>query len=643
LKVRFSVLPELLDAVDARFVVQAELSDHPGGTNFLRYVLGSMDGEGVHSIPLGYTPGVWNEYELDLTADAVAHFSAGGQDTLRGLDNSLGFLSIGLETRNGTPATVFFDEYQMLPDSTFVDMVMLNEQRAISSYYETLWPTVTQFVGTEISRFKAQPHLNAFAANLELIDYTGYDWPDSLTYAVEQIHAQGGAVSLNHVFGPQPLQEVEPDSTHQGRIIFTKVVQLDAGAIGVDMLEVGYRTRGGMNLWEHLDLWDTLNANAIFLTGNGITDSHGRGWPHIYGWLPSSPGDSLTNNFTSWVHAEELSEASFVQAMKRGRLYFGDPYRWDGTLDLRTLDGFRMGQVVTTDRNQHDVTVEVNNLAAGDKVRLLQLEIRESTAPGPPYYRDPVVLRDEYLIGTLSSGTLTDTVTVDTSLPSFVRIEVYDDNGDEMVFSNPLYFVDTVPQAGVSTERVAARLGDVRIFLAEAFTLTDVALDEGIGVLTIDGDETTPGLGQLSIDPGVLGAPSSVVGASSWNYVSGVLTVAGFSGPASSIQVAWGPTDADLVGTGRPELALAPGRPNPFDDGVLVQFALPERGWVRLDVLDVAGRRVRTLAAEFREGGAHRLRWDGRDEGGRAVAGGVYWLRLEHGGETLTRKAVRLH
>jgi len=642
LKVRFAVLPELLDPVDTRFVVQTEFSDHPGTTDVLRYVLGSMDGEGVHSIPLSYTPGVWNEYELDLTADVIAHFTSGGADSLRGLDDSFGQLSLGLETRDGTPATVYFDEYRLVPDPAFVDAVMLDEARSIADRYETIWPAVTQYVGTEVSRFKAQPHLNGFAPDLELVDYTGHGFPDSLTYAIDQIHAQGGAVSLNHFFGPQPLQEVEPDSVHQARITFTKQVLIDAAAMGVDVLEVGYRSRGGMNLWEHLDLWDALNANAVFVTGDGITDSHGRGWAHIFGWQEAPPGDVTTNNFTSWLCTEELSEAGFVQAMKRGRLFFGDPYRWNATLELETLDGFRMGQVVVTDRTQHDLAVEVTGLGPDGKVRLLQVEIRESKTPGPPYYLDPVFLRDEYLTGSIVSGTFADTVSVDTSVPSYVRIEAYDDRG-ELVFSNPIHFVDTVPVAGVPAERVAARLGDVRIFLAEEFTLTDVSFDADIGLLLVEGDETTPGVGELSIDPGVLGAPSSVVGASGWTYVSGVLTVAGFSGPASAIQIAWGPTGVGAGGDAGPRLALAPGRPNPFGDGVLVDYMLPERGWVRLRVLDVTGRRVRDLVSELRESGPHRTRWDGRDENGRPVAGGVYWLQLEYGGRSLTRKAVRLH
>jgi hypothetical protein len=52
-----------------------------------------MEGEGMHSVPLAYTPGTWNAYEVDLTADAIAHFTTGGADSLRGEDNSLGLLN----------------------------------------------------------------------------------------------------------------------------------------------------------------------------------------------------------------------------------------------------------------------------------------------------------------------------------------------------------------------------------------------------------------------------------------------------------------------------------------------------------------------------------------------------------------------
>jgi hypothetical protein len=42
------------------------------------------------------------------------------------------------------------------------------------------------------------------------------------------------------------------------------------------------------------------------------------------------------------------------------------------------------------------------------------------------------------------------------------------------------------------------------------------------------------------------------------------------------------------------------------------------------------------------DAGNHQVVWDGRDSGGNMVANGVYMLRLQAGGETLTRDMVRM-
>ena len=638
----FAVFPEQLDPFDSRFVVQVELSDHPEGQHILRYVLGSMEGEGSSSIPLAYTPGTWNHYQVDVTADAFARFSQGGADSLRVEDNSLVMVKIGLETRNDATPVVFFDEYAIDTDESIVDDVLLDRVRDITSYYETLTPAVTQYVGYEISHFKAQPHINGYAPGITVVDYTGRSFSDTLYYAIDHVRSHGGAVSLNHVFGPQPPDPPESPEDRAARLQFTKRSNIKSRLLGVDVLEVGYRWRGGMNLWEHVSFWDAMNANAVFVSGNGITDSHGRGWPHIYGWQAAASGDSTTNNFTTWFWTENLAEADFVKAMKNGRAYFGDPYRFSGTVDLGTLDGFRMGQIVLTDRTQHDVVVEATGLPAGAQVRFLQGEIREYVGPAWPTYSDVNFLRDEFLPGIPVDGAFADTVTVDTTLPSFVRVELYDAQSDELAFSNPIHFVTTVPQNGIRPERIAARLGEVRLYLGEEFVLTDASVDSAAGVLTIEGDETTAGLGQLTIDPGAWGEPSNVVGAGAWSYVAGVLTLTGFSGVGSTVTLVWGPSAAG-TNVGLPATpVLSPGRPNPFGPGTLTEYAIPRDGWVRLEVLDVTGRRVRVLDLGFRSAGYHRVRWDGTDESGRSVAAGVYYLRLEHGGESLVRKAVRV-
>jgi flagellar hook assembly protein FlgD len=45
-------------------------------------------------------------------------------------------------------------------------------------------------------------------------------------------------------------------------------------------------------------------------------------------------------------------------------------------------------------------------------------------------------------------------------------------------------------------------------------------------------------------------------------------------------------------------------------------------------VIDVQGRRVRTLVAEDQLAGAHSAFWDGRNERGSMAASGVYYVRL---------------
>jgi len=83
--------------------------------------------------------------------------------------------------------------------------------------------------------------------------------------------------------------------------------------------------------------------------------------------------------------------------------------------------------------------------------------------------------------------------------------------------------------------------------------------------------------------------------------------------------------------------------PNPFNPVTLIQYELPVAGRVELTVHDLAGRLVRTLVdGTAVEAGRHTTPWNGRDDDGRAVASGVYFYRLEVGGEVLTKRMVLL-
>ncbi|HEU4928425.1 MAG TPA: FlgD immunoglobulin-like domain containing protein [Candidatus Krumholzibacteria bacterium] len=89
-----------------------------------------------------------------------------------------------------------------------------------------------------------------------------------------------------------------------------------------------------------------------------------------------------------------------------------------------------------------------------------------------------------------------------------------------------------------------------------------------------------------------------------------------------------------------PAFSLAAVAPNPFDMETSVRWDLSRAARVRVDVFDVAGRRVTTLLDGQRPAGRGEVRWAGRDDRGRAVAAGVYFVRLNAMGEARTARAV---
>jgi hypothetical protein len=83
--------------------------------------------------------------------------------------------------------------------------------------------------------------------------------------------------------------------------------------------------------------------------------------------------------------------------------------------------------------------------------------------------------------------------------------------------------------------------------------------------------------------------------------------------------------------------------PNPFNPSTDIVFTLWRDEVVDLAIYDVAGRRVRTLLHGPAAGGqAHRVRWEGRDERGRALPSGVYVYRLTTPTFTQARKMILL-
>ncbi len=76
-------------------------------------------------------------------------------------------------------------------------------------------------------------------------------------------------------------------------------------------------------------------------------------------------------------------------------------------------------------------------------------------------------------------------------------------------------------------------------------------------------------------------------------------------------------------------IALYQNYPNPFNPETQIIFDLPQASPVKVQIYDISGRCVQTLASGFMNAGRHQLRWDGRDQAGKPVGSGVYLCRME--------------
>jgi hypothetical protein len=129
------------------------------------------------------------------------------------------------------------------------------------------------------------------------------------------------------------------------------------------------------------------------------------------------------------------------------------------------------------------------------------------------------------------------------------------------------------------------------------------------------------GNGSLAVDAGTSGAPFLPT-----TDLDGNPRIVG-------VEVDMGAYEYDQVTSVDPPstasaLAIRSAYPNPFNPSVTIEVSLDRRRPLAVDVFDVRGRLVRTLAHGDRPAGLHRVTWDGRDRGGAVVAAGVYFVAV---------------
>lgn len=88
--------------------------------------------------------------------------------------------------------------------------------------------------------------------------------------------------------------------------------------------------------------------------------------------------------------------------------------------------------------------------------------------------------------------------------------------------------------------------------------------------------------------------------------------------------------------------ALVPNYPNPFNARTTLSFNIPEDCYVDLEIYDLLGRKVTTLVSGYTRAGEHAIIWDGSNDGGKPVSGGIYFYVLETADYRESRKMLYL-
>jgi hypothetical protein len=213
----------------------------------------------------------------------------------------------------------------------------------------------------------------------------------------------------------------------------------NVGALGSDLLEVGYEVRNGVDLAHHVGLWDVMSRNSVFLTGNGTSDDH-----HGLDWA------GMWNNWVTSAWSASTGKSDLLSALASGRVWCGSMTNFSGSLDLLVDGSCPMGSVSLSGLTSRQLTVIASGLPVNGSLQVLQgtVDYAGSASPQP----DTTVIAS-YSAAELASGQAS--LAVDTTAESFVRTQVLDDNGNVVALSNPAWLLRSTPPGGIPGPRAA--------------------------------------------------------------------------------------------------------------------------------------------------------------------------------------------
>ena len=96
-----------------------------------------------------------------------------------------------------------------------------------------------------------------------------------------------------------------------------------------------------------------------------------------------------------------------------------------------------------------------------------------------------------------------------------------------------------------------------------------------------------------------------------------------------------------LDGIGLPDVfALHNNYPNPFYPVTNITYDIPEVAQVTLEIYNVSGQKVRTLAQGQHEPGRYRIQWNATNDYGTPLSSGMYIYRIRAGDFVSVKKLI---
>ena len=86
--------------------------------------------------------------------------------------------------------------------------------------------------------------------------------------------------------------------------------------------------------------------------------------------------------------------------------------------------------------------------------------------------------------------------------------------------------------------------------------------------------------------------------------------------------------------------SLSQNYPNPFNPVTTITYELPQESYISLEVYNMNGQQVTSLASKSQKAGKYTVQWDGTDLNGHKVSSGIYLYKLETPDFTNIRKMV---